>query len=42
MEEKINSGGSGLINLRHRAKMINAEPHIESSLGNGTTFTIEI
>jgi two-component system, NarL family, sensor kinase len=42
MEERIRSGGSGLINLRNRAKLIEAKLSIESSPLSGTTVTIEI
>ncbi len=42
VQEKMNSGeGSGLINLQHRAKLINAELKIESAPGKGTTVTIQ-
>lgn len=33
---------TGLINIQKRAKIINAEVYIESSLGKGTNFTITI
>jgi signal transduction histidine kinase len=42
-EEKLRSGGgAGLVNLRNRARMINAVLSIQSSPGNGTTVTIEL
>jgi signal transduction histidine kinase len=42
LEEKLRGGGAGLINLRNRAKMINAVLSIQSSKGNGTTVTIKL
>jgi signal transduction histidine kinase len=39
-EEKINASGAGLRNLQSRALLINAQLHIESLPGNGTTITI--
>jgi two-component system, NarL family, sensor kinase len=41
-EEKIRSGGSGLMNLQSRAKLINAQLIIESSPGSGTVISIEL
>ncbi len=39
--EKINQG-MGLSNIESRALYINAKFHIDSSIGNGTTITLEI
>jgi signal transduction histidine kinase len=41
-KEKIKSGGSGLMNLQSRAKLINAELTIKSSPGSGTVISIEL
>ena len=41
-EEKIKSGGSGLMNLQSRAKLINAQLNIKSSPGSGTVVSIEL
>lgn len=41
-EEKMNSGGSGLLNLQNRAKLINAQLTIRSSAKTGTTISIEL
>jgi|SRR5688572_16622708 len=41
-EEKIKGGGSGLMNLQSRAKLINAELTIKSSPGSGTVISIEL
>jgi signal transduction histidine kinase len=41
-EEKIRSGGSGLMNLQKRAKLIHARIFIESQQGTGTTISIEL
>lgn len=41
-EEKIRSGGSGLMNLQKRAKLIHAKIFIESNPGIGTTISIEL
>lgn len=41
-EEKVKSGGSGLMNLQNRAKLINAQLTIQSSPNNGTTISIEL
>jgi signal transduction histidine kinase len=40
--EKIQSGGSGLLNLQNRAKLIHAQLEIQSSNEGGTTVSIEI
>jgi two-component system, NarL family, sensor kinase len=42
LEEKINSGGSGLLNLQSRAKLIYAQFSIQSSPGVGTKICIEL
>ncbi len=42
VEKQLKSGGAGLHNLRHRAKLINAKLHIQSAPGNGTVITIEL
>ncbi len=42
LAEKIQSGGSGLLNLQNRAKLINAQLDIQSSSEGGTTVTIQI
>ena len=39
-EEKATASGAGLRNLQSRALLINAQLHIESLPGNGTTITI--
>ena len=41
-EEKVKSGGSGLMNLQSRAKLINAQLLIKSSPGSGTVVSIEL
>jgi signal transduction histidine kinase len=41
-EDKMKSGGSGLINLTSRAKLIQAMFSIQSSAGNGTRICIEL
>ena len=41
-EEKIKGGGSGLMNLQSRAKLINAELTIKSTPGSGTVISIEL
>jgi signal transduction histidine kinase len=41
-EEKIKSGGLGLMNLQSRAKLINAQLAIKSSQGFGTVVSIEL
>ncbi len=41
-DEKKNSGGAGLLNLQHRAKLINAQLTMQSSPGNGSRVTIEL
>lgn len=40
--EKIQSGGSGLLNLQNRARFINAQLDIQSSPDGGTTVSIQI
>lgn len=42
LEEKINSGGSGLLNLQSRAKLIHAQFSVQSSPGVGTKICIEL
>lgn len=42
LEEKVNSGGSGLLNLQSRAKLIHAQFSIQSSPGVGTKICIEL
>jgi two-component system NarL family sensor kinase len=42
LEDKMKSGGSGLINLASRAKLIHAMFSIQSSAGNGTRICIEL
>ncbi len=42
IDEKKNSGGAGLLNLQHRAKLINAQLTMQSSPGNGSRVTIEL
>ncbi len=42
LEEKINSGGSGLHNLQSRAKLIQAHVSVQSSVGDGTKISIEL
>jgi len=42
IEEKSNSAGSGLLNLKSRAKLIHADLTIQSSPANGTTVSIEL
>ncbi len=41
-KDGIGSGGSGLMNLQDRAKLINAQLVIQSSPGKGTTISIEL
>jgi len=41
-QEKIKSGGSGLMNLQSRAKLINAQLFIQSTSEKGTTVSIEM
>lgn len=41
-EEKINASGAGLRNLTNRALLINAQLHLESLPGKGTTITISL
>ncbi len=40
--DKIQSGGSGLLNLQNRAKLIHAQLDIQSSNEGGTTVSIQI
>jgi two-component system NarL family sensor kinase len=40
--EKIQNGGSGLLNLQNRARFINAQLNIQSSSEGGTTVSIQI
>lgn len=42
LEEKLISGGSGLLNLQSRAKLIQAQFSIQSSPGVGTKICIEL
>lgn len=42
VDEKLNNGGAGLLNLQNRAKLINAQLTIQSTPGNGTVFTIQM
>jgi two-component system, NarL family, sensor kinase len=42
LKEKIESGGSGLINLQNRARLINAKLSIATSPHTGTAVTIEL
>lgn len=42
IEEKTNSEGAGLNNLRNRARLINAQLTLRSAPGNGTHVTIEL
>lgn len=42
VDEKRKNGGSGLLNLQNRAKLINATLTLESSPGQGTRVTIEL
>jgi signal transduction histidine kinase len=42
LEEKLSSGGSGLLNLQSRAKLIHAQFSIQSSSGVGTKICIEL
>jgi signal transduction histidine kinase len=42
IEEKKNSGGSGLLNLQNRAKLISAQLILQSTPGNGTSITIKL
>jgi signal transduction histidine kinase len=41
-EEKMKSGGSGLINLQARAKLIHAQLHVQSAAGSGTKTSIAL
>lgn len=40
--DKLNSGGSGLLNLQNRAKLINAQLSIQSTPGNGSVVSIQM
>jgi two-component system, NarL family, sensor kinase len=42
LEGKLNEGGSGLMNLHSRAKLIRAQLSIQSSPGSGTKISIEL
>lgn len=42
LEDKLTSGGSGLLNLQSRAKLIQAQFSIQSSPGVGTKICIEL
>jgi signal transduction histidine kinase len=42
VEEKLKSGGSGLINLHNRVRLINGQIIIQSSHESGTSVTIEL
>ena len=42
LAEKIQSGGSGLLNMQNRARLINAQLNIQSSSEGGTTVSIQI
>lgn len=42
VNEKLDGKGNGLINLRKRANVLNAELIIKSDLGSGTTIIIQI
>jgi signal transduction histidine kinase len=42
IDKKKNSGGAGLLNLQHRAKLINAQLTMQSSPGNGSRVIIEL
>lgn len=42
VQEKLKSGGSGLINLRSRASLINAQLVIESTRGSGTSIAVKV
>jgi signal transduction histidine kinase len=42
LEEKVNSGGSGFLNLQNRAKLIHAQFSIQSSPRVGTKIFIEL
>lgn len=42
IEEKKYGGGAGLNNLQNRARLINAQLTMQSTLGNGTRVTIEL
>lgn len=42
VDEKLNSGGSGLLNLSNRAKLLNAGLFIKSSHDKGTVYTLQL
>jgi two-component system, NarL family, sensor kinase len=42
VEEKMNNGGAGLLNLHNRARLIQSTLQIESNVGKGTNITIEL
>lgn len=42
LEKKLKDGGSGLINLRTRANLINAEFYIKSKIKKGTSIIIKV
>lgn len=42
LEDKLKSGGSGLMNLQHRARLIHATMNIQSAPATGTSTTIEL
>ena len=42
IDEKMNSGGAGLLNLQNRARLINAQLTMQSTPGNGTSVTVEL
>lgn len=42
VEKQMQSGGSGLHNLQHRARLIHAQLSIKSSPGNGTSIAIQM
>jgi signal transduction histidine kinase len=41
-KEKMKSGGTGLLNLQSRAKLIQATVSVQSAVGNGTKISIEL
>jgi signal transduction histidine kinase len=42
LEDKFKGGGSGLLNLQNRAKLIRATFSLQSSIGSGTKINIEL
>lgn len=42
LADKDQGGGSGLLNLRNRARLINARLHVQTSRETGTTIAIEL